>query len=141
MCNRKQITYRALDRDSGELRRGRIAPAARADVRVWLAQFAGYEAEFALEGTTGWRFVVEEIEPDLWLRSSPVRPKRSGTRARRPARRALPPRSTAGLARHSAWKRRRKHWTSISSCDRSRKRSTPPRGVLVLRVLIRPSPC
>jgi transposase len=60
--HRKQITYKALDRDSGELRRGRIAPASRADVRAWLAQFAGCEAEFALEGTTGWRFVVEEIE-------------------------------------------------------------------------------
>jgi transposase len=34
----------------------------RADVRAWLAQFAGSEAEFALEGTTGWRFVVDEIE-------------------------------------------------------------------------------
>src|SRR5207247_10396766 len=59
--HRKQITYKALDRDTGEVRRGRIAPAARADVRAWLAQFAGSEAEFALEGTTGWRFVVEEI--------------------------------------------------------------------------------
>src|SRR6266511_1092112 len=60
--HRKQITYKALDRDTGELRRGRIAPAARVDVRAWLAQYAGCEAEFALEGTTGWRFVVEEIE-------------------------------------------------------------------------------
>src|SRR6266513_1620518 len=32
------------------------------DVRTWLAQFAGCEVEFALEGTTGWRFVAEEIE-------------------------------------------------------------------------------
>ena len=30
-------------------------------MRAWLARFAGSEAEFA-EGTTGWRFVVEEIE-------------------------------------------------------------------------------
>jgi hypothetical protein len=57
--HRRQITFRAL-RKSGEVRRGRIAPAARVDVRAWLAQFAGSEAEFALEGTTGWRFVVEE---------------------------------------------------------------------------------
>src|SRR5215218_1050326 len=60
--HRKQITYKALDRDTGEVRRGRIAPAARAEVRTWLGRFAGREAEFALEGTTGWRFVVEEIE-------------------------------------------------------------------------------
>src|SRR5215218_6906946 len=60
--HRKQITYKALDRGTGELSRGRISPAARAEVRAWLGRFAGREAEFALEGTTGWRFVVEEIE-------------------------------------------------------------------------------
>src|SRR5437870_5779410 len=60
--HRNQITYKALDRETGELRRGRVAPAARVDVRAWLAQFTGCEVEFALEGTTGWRFVVEEIE-------------------------------------------------------------------------------
>src|SRR5712691_7127247 len=60
--HRKQITYKALDRETGEVKRGRIAPAARADVRTWLARFAGCESEFVLEGTTGWRFVVEEIE-------------------------------------------------------------------------------
>src|SRR6266566_4068914 len=60
--HRRQITYKTLDRVTGELRRGRITPAARAEVRAWLGQFVGCEAEFALEGTTGWRFVVEEIE-------------------------------------------------------------------------------
>src|SRR6266540_4337787 len=60
--HRKQVTYKTLDRETGEVKRGRIAPAARADVREWLAQFAGREADFALEGTTGWRFVIEEIE-------------------------------------------------------------------------------
>lgn len=60
--HRNQITYKTLERDSGEVSRGRIAPAARAEVRAWLAQFAGREAEFTLEGTTGWRYVVEEIE-------------------------------------------------------------------------------
>jgi len=60
--HRNQITFKALDRETGELSRGRIAPAARVDVRAWLERFAGRQAEFALEGTTGWRFVVEEIE-------------------------------------------------------------------------------
>src|SRR5439155_518752 len=59
--HRRQITYKTLDRETGEVRRGRIAPAARSGVRGWLARFAGCEAEFVLEGTTGWRFVVEEI--------------------------------------------------------------------------------
>jgi hypothetical protein len=60
--HRNQITYKALDRETGELRRGRIAPVTRAEVRAWLSQFTDDRAEFALEGTTGWRFVVEEIE-------------------------------------------------------------------------------
>src|SRR3989442_12102619 len=60
--HRKQITDKTLDRETGEVERGRIAPAARAEVRTWLGRFAGCAAEFALEGTTGWRFVVEEIE-------------------------------------------------------------------------------
>src|SRR5215211_3162361 len=60
--HRRQITYKTLDRESGEVRRGRIVPATRGAVREWLEQFAAREAEFALEGTTGWRFVVEEIE-------------------------------------------------------------------------------
>jgi transposase len=34
----------------------------RSEVRDWLGQFAGREADFVLEGTTGWRFVVEEVE-------------------------------------------------------------------------------
>ena len=60
--HRRQITYKTLDRESGEVTRGRIAPATRGAVREWLARFAGCGGEFALEGTTGWRFVVEEIE-------------------------------------------------------------------------------
>jgi transposase len=60
--HRRQITYATLDRETGELRHGRIVPATRAEVRAWLERFSGREAEFALEGTTGWRFVVEEIE-------------------------------------------------------------------------------
>jgi hypothetical protein len=60
--HRNQITFKALDRDTGELRRGRIAPTTRSELRAWLGQFASYRAEFVVEGTTGWRFVVEEIE-------------------------------------------------------------------------------
>src|SRR5438128_12085731 len=60
--HRNQITYKALDRDTGELRRGRITPATRSELRGWLEQFAGDAVEFVVEGTTGWRFVVEEIE-------------------------------------------------------------------------------
>jgi hypothetical protein len=86
--HRKQITYRSLDRETGELRRGRIAPAARTDVREWLERFSGCEAEFALEGTTGWRFVVEEIERAghraVWLIRPRRRPGGAASGARRP---------------------------------------------------------
>src|ERR671937_1032925 len=61
--HRRQITYAIVDVRSGEMSRGRIAPATRESVREWLARFDGVdEVHFALEGTTGWRFVVEEIE-------------------------------------------------------------------------------
>src|SRR5437867_2421353 len=38
------------------------SPGARQPLRGWLERFAGCEADFALAGTTGWRFVVWEIE-------------------------------------------------------------------------------
>src|SRR6266545_693409 len=59
--HRSQITAKTLDLDSGEVRYGRISPVTRESVREWLSRFTPGEAEFALEGTTGWRFVVEEI--------------------------------------------------------------------------------
>src|SRR5213592_3471432 len=61
--HRRQITYAVVDVRSGELSRGRITPATRESVREWLARFKGLDGvQFALEGTTGWRFVVEEVE-------------------------------------------------------------------------------
>src|SRR6266496_3548427 len=60
--HRRQITFKTLELASGESSRGRISPAAREPLRQWLERFAGQQGEFVLEGTTGWRFVVEEIE-------------------------------------------------------------------------------
>lgn len=61
--HRSQITFRTVDLRTGEVQRGKIYPGAREAVREWLDQFqSGTDAHFALEGTTGWRFVVEEIE-------------------------------------------------------------------------------
>jgi len=60
--HRKQITFDYLDMVSGEVRRGQIAPAGRAHLRAWLARFAGRgDVAFAVEGCTGWRYVVEEL--------------------------------------------------------------------------------
>jgi transposase len=38
-----------------------VAPAHREPVRRFLGRFDGAELEVALEATTGWRFVMEEI--------------------------------------------------------------------------------
>src|SRR3954452_4983439 len=58
---RAQITADWLDTETGEVKRARIAPADRAGVRAFLERFGGLELEVALEATTGWRFVVEEL--------------------------------------------------------------------------------
>ena len=59
--HRAQITADWLDAETGEVRRGRVVPADRAGVRRFLERFDGQELEVALEATTGWRFVVEEL--------------------------------------------------------------------------------
>jgi transposase len=59
--HRKQITFDYVDTGTGEVRRGQVCPADREHLAKWLAQFAGREAHFALEGCTGWRYVAEEI--------------------------------------------------------------------------------
>jgi transposase len=59
--HRAQITAEWVDTSTGELSRSRIAPAHRAGVRRFVDRFRGRELEVALEATTGWRFVVEEL--------------------------------------------------------------------------------
>ena len=59
--HREQITFDALDTATGEVRRGRIRPAHRKGLRRFLGQFDGQQLEAALEATTGWRFIVEEL--------------------------------------------------------------------------------
>jgi Transposase IS116/IS110/IS902 family len=51
--HRRQITYDYLDTDTGQVGHGRIQPATRVELRAWLAQVAGRQADFAIEGTTG----------------------------------------------------------------------------------------
>jgi transposase len=60
--HRAQITAEWLDTETGEVSRRRVAPADRAGVRVFAARFGRQELEVALEATTGWRFVVEELQ-------------------------------------------------------------------------------
>jgi transposase len=60
--HRAQITAEWLDTATGEIARKRIAPADRGGVRRFAAGFRGRDLEVALEATTGWRFVVEELQ-------------------------------------------------------------------------------
>jgi len=59
--HRKQITFDYVDGD-GLVRWGEIRPATRKTLRGWLGEHCPTgDAEFALEGCTGWRYVVEEL--------------------------------------------------------------------------------
>jgi transposase len=60
--HRTQVTFDWVDLDSGESRRGRIAPANRPVFRDWLGQFGGRDVDLVVEGCTGWRFIAEECQ-------------------------------------------------------------------------------
>jgi transposase len=60
--HRAQISAEWIDTMTGEVSRARITPADRAGVRKFFAPFKGQGLEVALEATTGWRFVVEELD-------------------------------------------------------------------------------
>jgi len=60
--HRAQISAEWIDTITGEISRARVAPADRAAVRAFLAPFKHEALEVALEATTGWRFVVEELQ-------------------------------------------------------------------------------
>jgi transposase len=61
--HRRQLTYDYLDVVTGQVDRGRVVPADRSHLRSFLARFQRQgEVAFAVEGCTGWRYVVEELE-------------------------------------------------------------------------------
>src|SRR5690242_8232962 len=60
--HRAQIAAEWIDTVTAEISRARIAPADRATVRAFLEPLRATGLEVALEATTGWRFVVEELE-------------------------------------------------------------------------------
>jgi transposase len=59
--HREHVAFDALETATGEVSRGRIRPADRLVFRRWLRRFEGKQIEAALEATTGWRFMVEEV--------------------------------------------------------------------------------
>ncbi|MCA1698458.1 MAG: IS110 family transposase [Actinobacteria bacterium] len=58
--HRAQITFDALDGETGELTRGRI-PSTPAAVGDWVGRFPGREIHVAVEAGTGWLFVCEAL--------------------------------------------------------------------------------
>jgi hypothetical protein len=64
--HRGQITFDALEVETGEVWRGRIWQPDRQRFRRWLADELAPRAhdgpvDLAVEGCTGWRYVIEEI--------------------------------------------------------------------------------
>jgi|SRR5215217_1405589 len=63
--HRKQITFDYIEMISGEVHRGKIRPATRQSLREWLDEFtqrfSAKQIAIAVEATTGWRYVVEEL--------------------------------------------------------------------------------
>jgi transposase len=62
--HRAQITFDYLDTETGEVNTGQIRPATRVALRTWLNERFSKRDDVALavEGCTGWRFVVEEMQ-------------------------------------------------------------------------------
>ena len=58
--HRRQITFDALDTETGEVTRGRI-DATPAAVRGWVRRFKGSEVRVAVEACTGWLFVCDAL--------------------------------------------------------------------------------
>src|SRR6478752_10141905 len=103
--HRAQITAEWIDTATGEVSRGRVAPADRAGVRRFAARFGGQELEVALEATTGWRFVVEEfgaIGARVHLAEPAETAARRGTKKRAKSDRADAPPARAGDGRSAA---------------------------------------
>src|SRR2546422_9110306 len=59
--HRRQITFDALDSETGEVARGRI-DATPGAVRSWVERFGGREVHVAVEACTGWLFACRALE-------------------------------------------------------------------------------
>ena len=97
--HRSQITFDVLDQETGEVRTGKVHRPDRVRWRRWLAELAGPGdcVELAVEGCTGWRFVVEEIQAAGFV--AHVAEPAQTQAARGPKRRAKTDRTDARLLR------------------------------------------
>jgi transposase len=122
--HRRQITFDYLDTTTGEVVRGKVAPADREHLRTWLARFAGRDdVAFAVEGCTGWRFVVEELERAG--AEAPVAEPADTAKERGRKKRAKTDRADARLQR------------GLLAAGRLPEPWTPPEHVLEVRAQVR----
>jgi transposase len=94
---RSQITFDALDTETGEVHRGRI-PADRESVRAWVVRFLGQRVDVALEACTGWLFVCEALGEAGAVAHLAETAETSPRR-----RHSLPRRTTSGCAGSECW--------------------------------------
>ena len=59
--HRDQITFDYVDTATGEVRSGRVKEACRETFREFLAGLGTSDADFVLEGCTGWWYVADEL--------------------------------------------------------------------------------
>jgi transposase len=121
--HRAQITYDALKSATGEVTTGRVVPADRVSLRRFLERWAGEELHAAVEASTGWRFVVEELQrvgADVQL-AEPA----DTAAARGPKRRAKTDRLDARLLRE------------LLIAERLPQAWIAPEHILELRALVR----
>jgi transposase len=91
--HRAQITFDALDTETGEVHRGRIA-ADPESVRGWVGRFVGQRVDVAVEACTGWLFVCEALRgagagAHLAEAAETRTPRQQAARQDRPRGRAL----------------------------------------------------
>src|ERR1700676_3458730 len=103
--HRKQITFDYVDSGTGEGGSGQICAATRKALRAWLGEHcSGGDAEFAVEGCTGWRYVAEELI-GVGARVHLADPAEVAA-ARGPKKRAKTDRADARLLRPLLWEGR-----------------------------------
>ena len=121
--HRAQITAEWIETATSEVSRARVIPADRAAVRRFCERFAGQELEVALEATTGWRFVVEElrrVDAQVHLAEPAETSARKGSK-----KRAKTDRADA------------RHLRELLMIDRLPESWIPPEQILDLRARVR----
>ena len=120
--HRKQLTFDYVDTETGEVHCGQIRPATRTTLRQWLAKCCpDGNAEIALEGCTGWRYVAEELTAAGAVAHLADPAETAGLRG--PKKRAKSDRTDARLLRTLLWE------------GRLPESAIPPTHVLELRTL------